>query len=266
MTIQPDDSNHSMIPTGTGPTAACSSSPRLPRASDYRAGRVLLALVLLLLLQYALLWDLPGLDTATLLHMLAVGAAWLGLDWLSAFFGRIDGDWFKIGMLSALAVLFGYGLLQWLGVRLDRRCLGRVLPAATADEKDAPSRRQRLVTALSGRPALLCSALGRGDSHALHFGFGRTHLLEPLRFGLWAFPVIGFIGTVLGVSQAVKDLPSAMQDEAALSRVLGSLHLAFDTTFIGLAASVVLMLLLYALEAAWRLNDALSELPSRTDD
>ena len=79
--------------------------------------------------------------------------------------------------------------------------------------------------------------------------------MGPLRLAQWAFPVVGFIGTVIGVSGAVRTLPQVMKDENKLNELLSSLHTAFDTTFAGLAASVLVMLMLYFLDALWDRNE-----------
>lgn len=62
-------------------------------------------------------------------------------------------------------------------------------------------------------------------------------------FGLWAqtvFTSLGFLGTVVGVSLAVAGLEDAMKagDPGAL---VGGLFTAFDTTFLGLSAAILLM-------------------------
>jgi len=75
---------------------------------------------------------------------------------------------------------------------------------------------------------------------------------------IWAIPVFGFIGTVLGLSSAMGDFESVLsvardrQDVAqltsALRQVTGGLSLAFQTTLIGLVAAVFIQLLLTALK------------------
>ena len=65
------------------------------------------------------------------------------------------------------------------------------------------------------------------------------------RFSIWAqslFTALGFIGTIVGVSQAVSGLESAMQDNNPAGLIAG-LSTAFDTTFLGLGAAVLLMCL-----------------------
>ncbi len=64
-------------------------------------------------------------------------------------------------------------------------------------------------------------------------------------YGGWAqtvFTSLGFLGTVIGVSLAVAGLSSAMSDGDP-SELIGGLSTAFDTTFIGLSAAVLLLFL-----------------------
>lgn len=73
-------------------------------------------------------------------------------------------------------------------------------------------------------------------------------------FGLWAqtlFTSLGFLGTIVGVSLAVAGLESAMEAGEPGALIAG-LSTAFDTTFLGLAAALLLM----ALRQAARLGAA----------
>jgi len=80
---------------------------------------------------------------------------------------------------------------------------------------------------------------------------------------LWAIPIMGFIGTVLGIGSAIGDFAVALQasgDAAAgggedammtgLRDVLGGLGTAFDTTFLALVFSILLMIPASSLQAA----------------
>lgn len=71
------------------------------------------------------------------------------------------------------------------------------------------------------------------------------------RYLCWALPVLGFIGTVLGISLAADGIHSIIASETGitgLSSDLGSaiapLGIAFDTTLVALTLSVVLTLML----------------------
>lgn len=66
-----------------------------------------------------------------------------------------------------------------------------------------------------------------------------------LKVFLWAIPILGFIGTVLGLSQAIgsMDLTDAKDVDkiiGSISKVTGGLGTAFDTTLLGLVLAMFL--------------------------
>ncbi|SMX29482.1 MotA/TolQ/ExbB proton channel family protein [Pelagimonas phthalicica] len=76
-------------------------------------------------------------------------------------------------------------------------------------------------------------------------------LAVPLSFGLSAFPMLGFLGTVVGLSGAIEALPGAIGNPDALQPVLSNLHVAFDTTLIGLAGALVCLVGSKVIEATF---------------
>lgn len=75
-----------------------------------------------------------------------------------------------------------------------------------------------------------------------------------LQVFLWAIPILGFIGTVLGIAQAVNEFATFIQTaeggallnaqmRAALAGVTSGLGVAFNTTFIALVLVIPVMLL-----------------------
>jgi hypothetical protein len=73
-----------------------------------------------------------------------------------------------------------------------------------------------------------------------------------LKVFLWAIPILGFIGTVLGLSQAIgsMDLTDAKNVDkiiGSISKVTGGLGTAFDTTLLGLLLAMVLQFPMSAL-------------------
>ena len=70
---------------------------------------------------------------------------------------------------------------------------------------------------------------------------GRLHASYALvRVIIWAIPILGFLGTVIGITLAIANLaPEALED--SLPRVTSGLGVAFDTTALALALSIVLM-------------------------
>ena len=72
---------------------------------------------------------------------------------------------------------------------------------------------------------------------------------------LWAIPLMGFIGTVIGMSQAVGSFDSVLSNadnvdglKNGLVKVTGGLGTAFDTTYLALVISVILAFPLNILE------------------
>lgn len=65
-----------------------------------------------------------------------------------------------------------------------------------------------------------------------------------LKVFLWAIPILGFIGTVQGLSVAVSSLSAGSTDPAALkdsiNNLTGGLGVAFDTTLLGLVLSMIM--------------------------
>jgi len=67
------------------------------------------------------------------------------------------------------------------------------------------------------------------------------------RFLVWSLPILGFIGTVLGIAKSIAGVtPDVL--EKSISSVTEGLALAFDTTGLGLMLTMVVMLLIYLVE------------------
>jgi biopolymer transport protein ExbB/TolQ len=65
-----------------------------------------------------------------------------------------------------------------------------------------------------------------------------------LKVFLWAIPILGFIGTVQGLSVAVSSLSAGSTDpealKASINNLTGGLGVAFDTTLLGLILSMIM--------------------------
>ncbi len=70
--------------------------------------------------------------------------------------------------------------------------------------------------------------------------------LAVVRYIAWAIPSIGFIGTVRGIGGALGQAHKAIQGD--ISGVTENLGIAFNSTLIALALSIVLMFFLYWLQ------------------
>lgn len=72
------------------------------------------------------------------------------------------------------------------------------------------------------------------DAGRLHAGYGLVRLF------VWAIPILGFLGTVIGIAQAMGNLsPQALEN--SMPQVMAGLTVAFDTTKLALGLSIVLM-------------------------
>lgn len=81
------------------------------------------------------------------------------------------------------------------------------------------------------------------DSGRMHADYGL------LRLVVWAIPILGFLGTVIGITMAIANLaPDAL--EKSLPKVTSGLGVAFDTTALALALSIVLMFIQHYVDRA----------------
>jgi len=108
-------------------------------------------------------------------------------------------------------------------------------------------------------PRVLASALGRfGATRNVQDVSSSTHTmivteaerleseLSMIRYIAWAIPSIGFIGTVRGIGSALSQAHRAVEGD--ISGVTESLGVAFNSTFIALLISIVLMFLVHQLQ------------------
>ncbi len=94
-----------------------------------------------------------------------------------------------------------------------------------------------------------------------------------IKFMIWAIPVLGFIGTVLGMTVAIGSFDSVLKSigdvgfegvRSSLGAVTAGLSVAFDTTFLALVLSALLNLLSNYIQK--REEDLLSEVEEFTTD
>lgn len=172
----------------------------------------------------------------------------------------------------ATIALFLWGLAdlagKWLRVRWDRAALGfdwledvgASLPASEAGavlEKVARAPRRMLMTSLGRR---LCEALADvqdkqasehledylkdladQEAERAHSGFALCRVIA------WMIPILGFLGTVVGITMAIANI-TPEQLESSLPEVTAGLAVAFDTTALSLALSMVLIFAMFVVE------------------
>lgn len=180
--------------------------------------------------------------------------------------GRYLGNGYCQLMIALFLATLLYGLLQHLGLQDEYRHLQRWLGLGA---KPRASRLHDWIGFLSGRrhqdangvPAALQRwyAKTRAREDFVHLsdyvltvrGLQHQHNFAPIGFAIWVLPLLGFIGTVIGITQAIGGLEQSVSASAiagdGLSGVLGGLGFAFDTTFVGLVLVIPVMLLLLTL-------------------
>jgi biopolymer transport protein ExbB/TolQ len=79
------------------------------------------------------------------------------------------------------------------------------------------------------------------DATRSHFRFGLFRVI------VWAIPILGFLGTVIGITMALNGIdPKAL--DTSMAQVMVGLGLKFDTTAVALSLSMVLMFLHFFVE------------------
>jgi len=111
---------------------------------------------------------------------------------------------------------------------------------------------QGFAARIAGHAGSVAAPVLTGDANltaSLYADRWETHAarrMAPLGYAVWVLPLLGFIGTVIGISQAIGGLGQifAENDRAeALASVLSALEFAFDTTFAGLVLVLPVMAL-----------------------
>ncbi|XZE54692.1 MotA/TolQ/ExbB proton channel family protein [Planctomycetaceae bacterium SH139] len=86
--------------------------------------------------------------------------------------------------------------------------------------------------------------------------------LQFVRIIVWAIPMLGFLGTVIGITQTLGGLDFT-DGAAAVERLKSGLYVAFDTTALGLVLSVIAIFLQFPVEKHGR--EVLQEIEQRSD-
>ena len=193
----------------------------------------------------------PRLLPAFIAALLLCAGFVLALEWLarSAEGAQVVTHRFlERGIIPPITVLlFFWGLLLLLGKRWNGWHLRRALRRwrnADAGDTTAPA------PVVASLQALATGTARVEESLALLWRRYEESYLLP-RYISWAVPILGFIGTVLGISLAADGIRRIIGSDAGLSGLssdlsgaIAPLGIAFDTTLIALSLSVVLTLFL----------------------
>jgi hypothetical protein len=149
-------------------------------------------------------------------------------------------------------VILVYFFIQLIGLKLD------TIRFLSKKEANGPGTSLKIMSYISGRGVtyLVSSKPSNHDALAM-IELRYEEVLTPLSFGIWVLPVIGFIGTVIGITDAIGGIEplmtmNASQGGASLGESMGSvisgLKYAFDTTLVGLVLVIPTMINFYYLK------------------
>ncbi len=204
------------------------------------------------------------------------GLFFLSIQWLPASFSTTASIFCDRGLIqyfTMFATFWGFSILliKGLKIKLQRKCLNFsivpresdfVLSTATVDDVfahidsavDDPKHFvlfNRISVALSnlrnlGRVTDVDEILRSQAEHDESIMESSYSLIRGL---IWAIPVLGFIGTVLGLSDAISGFGGVMASTedmteitVALKGVTSGLATAFDTTLVALVAALCLQM------------------------
>ena len=206
----------------------------------------------------ARLFSGPRLFPSLVAALLLTAGFVLALEWCSESFASshvVTHRFLERGIIPPVTVLlFFWGLIllsgkRWNGwflqraLRRWRSSTGAGLPTGAPPVSEGGSVTGTIVAGLQA----LADDDGRLDeSLRLLWRRYEESCLVP-RYISWAVPILGFIGTVLGISLAADGIRRIISSEAGLaglssdlSGAIAPLGIAFDTTLIALSLSVVL--------------------------
>ncbi|MCK5666851.1 MAG: MotA/TolQ/ExbB proton channel family protein [Thiotrichaceae bacterium] len=167
-------------------------------------------------------------------------------------------------MIWALSILAFKGYYSWQEKKLLEEDLLKIpydMPIATEDTKPLLQRLNDLPSKIRDYliPRALKMAIERfsatenvQDAHSAMRDICESEgqrldtELSIIRYIAWAIPSVGFIGTVRGIGDALSQANRAMEGD--ITGVTQSLGVAFNSTFIALVISIVLMFFIHQLQ------------------
>ncbi len=165
----------------------------------------------------------------------------------AVFLRALHGETFLHHAIIVLfLVLVGFVIDGFWLVWRDRAAVDRLAEDGdvAAMEPGARGRLLPQVEAMAGRTGLVAASTLRHMQASRRF----VRSLVPV------LPMLGFLGTVIGLSLAIGDLPKGLGQQPGqpvdIAGSLGGLALKFETTLLGLAASMVASVALSALDRA----------------
>lgn len=193
--------------------------------------------------QISLVFSGPSASMSLLMGLVAASYVLLALNYLQLNYAQTafyTDKFLDRGIIPPLTlILFFWGLFLFIGkfLRLwnENQSLKRNQISFTVSLWQAYTKRYPTATVTDWMDIVFAQAAG-------------FYILP--RYLSWAIPILGFIGTVLGISLAAEGIQSIIGDQQSLSQISGGLGqaisplgIAFDTTLVALSLSLVLTLL-----------------------
>ena len=190
--------------------------------------------------------------------------------WIKQFF--VARGWPQYASTFLTGWCIGILILKWLNIRRQQRAmLIQALPDSIAEEVNVRNLKEFHDNLLNFPKKLRNTYMVNRIRKALEFFYIRQNNPEVsqmiasqsdvdankvsgsyslVKVFLWAIPIMGFIGTVLGISKAIGGFATVLTSGGAdggtdalkegLMPVLGSMGMAFDTTLLALVLSIIL--------------------------
>ncbi len=138
----------------------------------------------------------------------------------------------------------------------------------------APSLREswfgRRITQLIARQTVRCNCDGLDDDlrELAHRDGDRLHVsYGMIRIAVWAMPMLGFLGTVIGIASTLGQIDSEMLasgSQEAMNCITAGLYVAFDKTAIALALTMATMFIQFGVHSTEQ--NLLAEIDSLASD
>ena len=194
-------------------------------------------------------YNAPPVDTMDYLHDLFLERTWVNYMETFFFFWAIGLIYLKIQKLRHQKDAMYLDVLPAeLGQEINRENVGHFidhlygLPSRLRDSMMVNRIRKGLelfeIRQNNGEVTSMMSAQSDIDGSRIGGSF------SLIKVFLWAIPILGFIGTVLGLSQAIGSIDLQVSDISkvmgSLGKVTSGLGTAFDTTLLGLVLAMFL--------------------------
>jgi biopolymer transport protein ExbB/TolQ len=190
---------------------------------------------------------LPDADryfTAHWIEYVACGLFFIGLATLGAKAWRLPAEWqaLSAGLLDGLETQPEAGPVD----TVQRLTAHLRLVARRSRETYLVRRLEDICEYVRGRRS--ADGLEGHLSYLAETASGRQHDGYALiRTITWAIPILGFLGTVIGITLSIANI-TPDQLESSLGEVTAGLAVAFDTTALSLALSMVLVFVTFVVE------------------